>query len=118
MKKPGRKELTEKQKLCLACLKCCTKVGVYTDPAIYEMSERDVIRFYEARGAAVSKDGDLLFVLFDLPCPHLSKTGCDIYRKRPKICRIYSGMDEFGEECLWSSLSKKRIAGRSNRQQS
>ncbi len=100
--------LTKKQQLCLSCLKCCGKVGVYTDPAIYELTEKDVISFYEARGASISRDGQHLFVLFDLPCPHLTKTGCDIYPKRPKICRIYSGLDEFGEECLWSTLSKKK----------
>ncbi len=103
-----KKKLTKKQQLCLSCLKCCSKVGVYTDPSIYELLEKDVVTFYEARGATMSRDGDHLFVLFDLPCPHLTKAGCDIYDKRPKICRIYSGLDEFGEECLWSSLSKKK----------
>jgi Fe-S-cluster containining protein len=105
---PASTKLTKKQQLCLSCLKCCSKVGVYTDPTIYELSEKDVINFYEARGATVSRDGDHLFVMFDLPCPHLTKAGCNIYGKRPKICRIYSGLDEFGKECLWSSLSKKK----------
>ena len=104
---PTAKKPTKKQQLCIECKKCCTKVGVYTDPAIYELSEKDVIHFYEARGAVVTKSDDHLFIVFDLPCPHLAQNGCDIYEKRPKICRIYSGQEEFGEECLWTLLSEK-----------
>jgi len=92
----------------MKCRKCCGKVGVYTNPSIYEMPEADVVRFYEARGAVVTKSDDELFVVFDIPCPHLTPKGCDIYDRRPKICRTYSGLEEFGDECLWSSLSKKR----------
>jgi Fe-S-cluster containining protein len=100
--------LTRKQQLCMKCRKCCGKVGVYTNPSIYEMSKADVVRFYEARGAVVTKSDDELFVVFDIPCPHLTPKGCDIYDRRPKICRTYSGLEEFGEECLWSSLSIKK----------
>lgn len=104
---PAAKKLTKKQQLCIECKKCCTKVGVYTDPAIYELSEKDVIHFYEARGAEVSRSDDHLFIVFDMPCPHLAQNGCNIYEKRPRICRIYSGQEEFGDECLWTALSKK-----------
>ncbi|HMK60412.1 MAG TPA: YkgJ family cysteine cluster protein [Dissulfurispiraceae bacterium] len=106
-KKPHHKRMTEKQRLCIECKKCCTKVGVYTDPSIYELPEKDIIHFYEARGAEVNRSGSELFILFDVPCPHLTTQGCDIYERRPKICRIYSGLDEFGDECLWSDLCKK-----------
>jgi len=101
------KKLTKKQRLCIECRKCCTKVGVYTDPSIYELPENDVIHFYQARGAEISRSGSDLFILFDLPCPHLTTQGCAIYERRPRICRIYSGLEEFGDECLWSSLPKK-----------
>jgi Fe-S-cluster containining protein len=104
-------KLTKKQQLCIQCRKCCQKVGVYTDPAIYEMTEADVIHFYKARGATVNKSDDQLFIVFDTPCPHLTPTGCAIYEKRPKICRTYSGLDEFKDECLWSSLSKNKVRG-------
>ena len=104
---PAAKKPTKKQQLCIECKKCCTKVGVYSDPAIYELSEKDVIHFYEARGATVTRSDDHLFIVFDMPCPHLAQHGCNIYEKRPKICRIYSGQEEFGEECLWTVLSKK-----------
>jgi Fe-S-cluster containining protein len=99
-------KLPKKQELCIKCRKCCKQVGVYTDPYIYEMGEQDVIDFYEARGATVTKSDAELFIVFDLPCPHLTPKGCNIYPKRPKICRIYSGLHEFGEDCLWSTLSK------------
>jgi Fe-S-cluster containining protein len=52
-----------------------------------------------------------LFIIFDIPCPHLTPTGCAIYGERPIICRTYSGLDEFGDGCLWSSLSEKRAVG-------
>ena len=104
------KKLTIKQQLCIECKKCCTKVGVYTDPSIYELSEKDIIHFYEARGATVTRSDDHLFIVFDMPCPHLAENGCNIYEKRPRICRIYSGQEEFGNECLWTLLSKKKRA--------
>ena len=106
--RPAAKKTTKKQQLCIECQKCCTKVGIYTDPAIYELSEKDIIHFYEARGATVSRSNEQLFIVFDIPCPHLNLNGCDIYEKRPEICRIYSGKEEFGDECLWTSLSKKK----------
>ena len=102
------KKISKKQQLCVECRKCCEKVGVYTDPAIYEISEQEVVHFYQARGATVTKSDSELFIVFDLPCPHLLKNGCAIYKNRPKICRIYSGLHEFGDDCLWSTLSKKR----------
>ncbi len=111
---PGMKtkKLSKKEQLCIKCRKCCEKVGVYTDPAIYEISEKEVVLFYQARGATVTKSDDELFIVFDLPCPHLSKTGCAIYKSRPTICRIYSGLHEFGDDCLWSTLTKKRVASK------
>jgi Fe-S-cluster containining protein len=105
-KKPEK--LTQKQQLCVDCRKCCGYVGVYTDPTIYELSEKEVIHFYEARGATVTRDGEHLFIVFKLPCPHITPKGCAIYNKRPKICKIYSGLEEFGKECLWSSIEKKK----------
>jgi Fe-S-cluster containining protein len=115
MKEKKTKQLPRKQQLCIKCRKCCEKVGVYTDPYIYEMGEQDVIDFYKSRGATVTKSDGELFIVFDLPCPHLTEKGCNIYPKRPKICRIYSGKHEFGDECLWSTLStdKRKKTGKS-----
>ena len=102
---------TLKQKLCVQCRKCCEKVGVYTDPRIYEMSKADIIHFYESRGATVSESDQELFIVFDIPCPHLSAKGCAIYKNRPKICRKYSGLHEFGHDCLWSTIPKAKASG-------
>jgi Fe-S-cluster containining protein len=101
-------KLPKKQQLCIECQKCCEKVGVYTDPYIYEMGEQDVIDFYQARGATVTKSDGELFIVFDLPCPHLTANGCNIYLERPEICRKYSGLHEFGEGCLWSTIPKDK----------
>jgi Fe-S-cluster containining protein len=104
------KWLPKKQQLCIECQKCCEKVGVYTDPYIYEMGEQDVIDFYKARGATVTKSDSELFIVFDLPCPHLKQDGCAIYKNRPEICRKYSGLHEFGDGCLWSKLPQSQAA--------
>jgi Fe-S-cluster containining protein len=74
------------------------------------MSEDDVVHFYEARGAAVTKSDDELFIVFNIPCPHLSLKGCAIYKERPKICRKYSGLHEFGDDCLWSTIPKTKAS--------
>jgi Fe-S-cluster containining protein len=100
--------MKKKEQLCVKCRKCCEKVGVYTDPSIYEVSEKKVISFYQARGATITKSGSELFIVFNIPCPHLTNKGCAIYQKRPFICKAYSGLDEFGEDCLWSQLTKKK----------
>jgi Fe-S-cluster containining protein len=97
-----------KQQLCIECRKCCMQVGVYTDTSIYELTESEVVHFYEARGATVSKSDEELFIVFDLPCPHITPKGCAIYEKRPEICRKYSGLHEFGDNCLWSQIGKKQ----------
>ena len=97
-------ELTRKQELCLACKRCCREVGIYTHPAMYICTAEELIEFYEARGFSVVKSGDLLVLTLQHACPHLTAGGCDIYENRPKICREYSGLDDFGSKCLWSVL--------------
>jgi Fe-S-cluster containining protein len=74
------------------------------------MSKDDVIHFYEARGAEVTRSDDELFIVFNIPCPHLSLKGCGIYKDRPKICRKYSGLHEFGDDCLWSTIPKTKTS--------
>jgi len=101
-------KLTKKRQLCIQCGKCCQRVGICTDPAIYEMTEADVINFHQARGATVRKSHDQLFIIFHTPCPHLTRTGCAIYEERPKIFRTYSGLDEFSDDCLWLHYRKKK----------
>ncbi len=102
------KKLTEKQQLCTVCRKCCGPLGLYIDPDIYECSEKELIHFYSARGFSVTKEDGYLYLVLDFPCPHLKKTGCAIYKKRPKVCREYSGLEDFGDKCLWAKLPEHR----------
>jgi Fe-S-cluster containining protein len=106
------RKLTQKQRLCIACRKCCEAVGVYIDPDIYNSPVKDLIHFYKARGFSVAREDGLLFLVLDFPCPHLKKTGCAIYHKRPKICRTYSGLEDFGGECLWATLPEHQKKGK------
>ena len=101
-------DLTEKQRMCVACRKCCEAVGVYIDPDIYTSSAKELTAFYKARGFSVSREDGLLFLVLDYPCPQLTRNGCGIYRKRPGICRTYSGLEDFGDGCLWSTLPEHR----------
>lgn len=109
MKKPGlsarTRKLTRKQELCIACQKCCKELGVYTFNGFYEDEEAAVVHFYETRGCTLTRgESGLMYLSMKIPCPHLTPAGCDIYDTRPEICRKYSGLEELGEECLWSGL--------------
>lgn len=98
------KKLSDKQKLCISCRRCCEAVGIYIDPDNYVESKRELVRFYRARGFHVTTEDGLLYLTLDLPCPNLKKRGCGIYHHRPRVCRLYSGIDDFGKDCLWSAL--------------
>ena len=60
------------------------------------------------RGYDVRKDRGALLLSFPLSCPHLTEDGCSIYEERPWSCREYNGIEDFGDECLWSGLKKKK----------
>ena len=112
MKKPLTKKkstrVSAKQKLCIECQKCCTNVAVYTHPDFYECDPKEVRNFYKLRGFHVCKDNGALLLTVPYPCPNLTAEGCKIYDKRPQTCRDYDGLEDFGDECLWSGLKKKK----------
>ncbi|HMK42956.1 MAG TPA: YkgJ family cysteine cluster protein [Dissulfurispiraceae bacterium] len=100
---------TEKQLLCIKCKKCCQEIGLFTYTGFYEDTEEEVVHFYQTRGFNVVRDKTgLLYLTMKLSCPHLTKEGCDMYEHRPEICRKYSGREEYGDACLWSTLDKKK----------
>ncbi len=100
--------MSKKQKLCIECKKCCTNIAVYTHPDFYNCSAKEVRDFYKMRGFGVQKDSGAYLLSFDFPCPNLTDNGCKIYEKRPQSCRDYNGLEDFGEECLWSGLNKNK----------
>jgi Fe-S-cluster containining protein len=103
------KELSVKQQLCITCRRCCKSLGMYLDPENYVSPKEDVAGFYAARGFEVYEHGELFLLIHpDFPCPNLTEKGCKIYNKRPNICKEYSGIEDLGEECLWSSLPEFR----------
>ena len=93
-----------KQKLCIECQKCCRDVSIYTRADLYNCSEKKVIEFYKTRGFDVQKEGKSILLTLSMPCPHLTPDGCAIYEKRPRVCQEYDGMEDLGDECLWSGL--------------
>lgn len=98
---------TEKERSCLSCQKCCRELSIYTHPILYSCPAEDIVDFYEARGFHVTRlEEDAVVLTIEHTCPHLTPDGCDIYESRPKVCREYSGIEDFGEGCLWSKLKK------------
>ncbi len=94
-----------KQQLCISCRRCCKSVGMYLDPENYIASNEEVAKFYAARGFEIYDHNGLLLLIHPiLPCPNLTEKGCRIYSKRPTICREYDGVEDLGEECLWTTL--------------
>lgn len=75
---------------------------------MYDCTVEDLIEFYETRGFRATKSGDLIVLTLKQTCPHLTPVGCDIYEKRPQVCRDYSGLNDFGSECFWSILPEDR----------
>jgi Fe-S-cluster containining protein len=104
-----KKELPIKQQMCLACRRCCQSIGMFLDPAVYVSPKKDVAQFYKARGFDVVEQGPLLLLVHqNFPCPNLTEKGCKIYKKRPNICKGYSGIEDFGKKCLWSKLPEHK----------
>lgn len=98
---------TEEERLCISCQKCCRELSIYTHPILYSCPAEDIVDFYEARGFHVDRlEEDAIVLSVEQTCPHLTPEGCDIYDRRPKVCREYSGIEDFGERCLWSKLKK------------
>lgn len=101
---------SEAQKLCLQCRKCCAEVQIDT---AYENDDREAKEFYRRRGFKVmhGPDGYLTFELA-LPCPELTDRGCRVYRRRPKVCREYSGEADYGKGCWLGGLKRNRLRGK------
>ncbi len=112
----AKKKLTEKERLCISCQKCCKELIVYTHPILYECSAERLVDFYEARGFSVMRlEEDAIILSFEHICPHLTPEGCDIYETRPDVCREYSGIEDFGKECLWSTIEESEVIGKKPR---
>ncbi len=101
------KNLTEKEKLCISCQKCCKEISIYSHPILYGCPAEKVVEFYEARGLTVTRlEEDALIISFPHICQHLTPEGCAIYENRPGSCAEYSGIEDFGDGCPWSKLNE------------
>jgi Fe-S-cluster containining protein len=80
-------------------------VDVQIDTA-YENDDHEAVDFYRKRGFTVIK-GDEGYLVFEIafPCPQLTKKGCRIYSRRPKVCRRYTGEGDYGEDCALTRLN-------------
>jgi Fe-S-cluster containining protein len=98
-------DLTEKEKLCISCQNCGKELSIYSHPILYGCQAEKIVEFYEARGLTVTRlEEDALIISFPHICQHLTAEGCAIYENRPDSCAEYSGIEDFGDRCLWSTL--------------
>lgn len=105
-------ELTEKQKLCLNCQRCCRQVNILT---AYSSDNEEIKKFFATRGfkvydAAISenKDDKRILLTLEYPCPFLTPLGCAIYATRPEICKAYDGTLDNTVDCAWRSLDESK----------
>lgn len=90
----------KKSELCLKCLKCCSYIGVVSSGNPNNFFERN---FYKVRGCETLVKNNKLIVIMPFKCPHLTEKGCDIYDRRPLICKEYDGREDpfMKDKCLW-----------------
>jgi len=93
--KPHRKELKSGEILCHYCrAKCCRYFALPIDTPT-EWQDFDYIRWYllHERAAVFIEDGTW-YLLVHNRCQHLrDNQRCDVYQKRPQICRDYKTHD-------------------------
>jgi len=88
----------EENEICLACGRCCHYMTFVLHPAPKDFKE--YVEFYEARGCMITMLATGIAVTVKSLCPHLKWINldhvCDIYEKRPELCRKYDGrLDPF-----------------------
>ncbi|MCK4826051.1 YkgJ family cysteine cluster protein [bacterium] len=92
----------EKSELCLKCLICCKQ---YHIPTTVTKIDPVGMEWYTTRGISFLKhpENGTLCMVVPFKCPHLTAQGCDIYKKRPFMCRNYNGDDDpfMRDICLW-----------------
>jgi Fe-S-cluster containining protein len=90
--KPGRGDLAPGEILCGRCTaKCCRYFALALDkPTTWR--DFDYLRWFllHDRAAAFVEDG-CWYLLVSTPCKHLGEDHrCEIYDRRPRICREYT----------------------------
>jgi len=68
--------------ICIGCGLCCDGTLLAT-----ALVRPDDAEFVSAAGLEIAEEGQKRY--FRLPCPHFSCGSCQIYAKRPKVCRKY-----------------------------
>lgn len=103
-----RQKVSEEERICISCQKCCGELRFYTHPSLYACPYDDLVEFYKARGCGVTESDGLLVISLKHPCPHLTDKGCAKYKRRPSVCKENSAFEELGGECLLSSMTEKK----------
>lgn len=95
--------------LCLKCMECCKLLAI---PLAYRADNKDMIKFFEARGHKIQTYNGIPYILLRETCKHLHpENGCDIYKDRPKWCKQYDGrFDPFvRDKCLWNKKRSNHV---------
>lgn len=78
--------------ICVKCNECCKWMTFTISPESKSAMDK-FTEFYKARGCKVKMGTDSLVVMVPYMCANLNLiTGyCDIYNRRPQLCREYDG---------------------------
>lgn len=97
-------ELTETQKQCINCQECCRINLVPINP------DNRTLELYYTKGIPLVYHGASRYwsIYLNVPCPHLTPDGCDIYDdpKKPELCGRYHC--KVGAEKFRSDIEQQR----------
>ncbi|MFH1638103.1 MAG: YkgJ family cysteine cluster protein [Candidatus Woesearchaeota archaeon] len=101
-----------KQNVCLGCGTCCSHVAVEIDKPVSKEEFQEIIWFviHQNIRVFIEEDGSWN-IEFKTPCNALNKERkCDIYTKRPTICRSYSAdnCEKNGEGSYYKHIFRTR----------
>jgi Fe-S-cluster containining protein len=76
----------ELQQICIECQECCKWMTF-----ILVKPSQQLLHIYRVRDCKIKVINGNTHIMVKSVCPHLTQEGCDIYDKRPQICREYDG---------------------------
>lgn len=113
---------------CDSCGKCCNHVTIELDTPRSKADFEEIKWFVIHKDVSVFVDDDKVWhIQFNTPCNALKDNMCDIYDKRPEVCREYdpdecenNGIGKyykimFTKPSQVESFVKKRFARKSKR---
>ena len=104
-----------KSELCIQCQECC-KILRIAIPIQESTEYKETVKYYSEHGCITKNTKNSTVIEIPHKCQHLTDKGCNVYDKRPLMCRIYDGsIDELMKDrCMWITIGydKNVLGGR------